>query len=532
MDKNNILKVGVLLAVLVIGFFVWTRPILASPTLYTNVWALPSSGNAPLTGVGIGVQVYGSAVGDITYKIDCSSDSIWEVNQLSSNAYFSVSNLCGYASAGNYTVTVKVERENVSYQKTILIQVQPLGLPTVDLKVNNFDDSATISSGSPVNLSWTSTNAVNCMASGDWSDSKAVSGSQTLGNLTGVKNYTLTCSGSGSSATDSVMVLASEPETLTVTLEATPNSGNVSLNGVDLKATVLGTALGTINYKFDCTSDGTWDYSFNAVSENPKTVIDACNYSNVGVYTARVMVERGSSTTQATVQISVVSPSGSQDVSVSTTGRNLSDGTGFAEIVAADPGEVVQFGIVVTANGNNTINNLTVRDTLPDKTSYYGNLTLDGISISGDILAGLNIGSLAPQQSKTIVFQARVNSATSFSLGTTELVNTAIVYNDILARTDSATIQVTKTGVQGATDVPTGIFDNAKFALLLSLLVTFAVTYFLLLKSYVGKKIYAWGIDEAFGSLKDKTSRFLAKKEDSQEKLMKLVEEIRKRENL
>jgi hypothetical protein len=33
-------------------------------------------------------------------------------------------------------------------------------------------------------------------------------------------------------------------------------------------------------------------------------------------------------------------------------------------------------------------------------------------------------------------------------------------------------------------------------------------------------------------NLKDRAGRLLAKKEDSQEKLMKLVEEIRKRENL
>jgi len=88
--------------------------------------------------------------------------------------------------------------------------------------------------------------------------------------------------------------------TLSVVLQVATDSSNwqdnltgtVPLNDVDLKASVSGTAVGTINYKFDCENDGNWDYVFGNISDNPKEVTDACNYSPDGSYTAKVRVER------------------------------------------------------------------------------------------------------------------------------------------------------------------------------------------------------------------------------------------------
>jgi hypothetical protein len=55
-------------------------------------------------------------------------------------------------------------------------------------------------------LTWFSTNATVCTASGDWSGSKSLSGSESTGNLTSAKTYILTCTGDGGSASDSVTV--------------------------------------------------------------------------------------------------------------------------------------------------------------------------------------------------------------------------------------------------------------------------------------------------------------------------------------
>ncbi|MEK7076507.1 MAG: PKD domain-containing protein, partial [Patescibacteria group bacterium] len=84
--------------------------------------------------------------------------------------------------------------------------------PSVDIKANNSNGPITLDWNSAANLSWTSSNAGSCNASGDWSGSKVLNGSQSTGNLTNPKtyNYTLTCSGNGS-VSDTVQVILSPP---------------------------------------------------------------------------------------------------------------------------------------------------------------------------------------------------------------------------------------------------------------------------------------------------------------------------------
>lgn len=81
--------------------------------------------------------------------------------------------------------------------------------PTVDLKVNGSQGPITVPYRSNVTLSWSSTNAASCQASGDWSGLKTTSGSQTIQmNEARTYNFTLTCQDSTGSrtATDSVTV--------------------------------------------------------------------------------------------------------------------------------------------------------------------------------------------------------------------------------------------------------------------------------------------------------------------------------------
>ncbi len=82
--------------------------------------------------------------------------------------------------------------------------VQPCApsAPTVTLTAN----PTTVPSGSASTLTWTSTNATACTASGDWSGSKALAGSESTGNLTASKTYSITCTGPGGTATDSAVV--------------------------------------------------------------------------------------------------------------------------------------------------------------------------------------------------------------------------------------------------------------------------------------------------------------------------------------
>jgi hypothetical protein len=106
-----------------------------------------------------------------------------------------------------YRACVKHENQNDTSCGEIKTFTTKCEGPSVDLKVNGRDDSITVDEGASVTLSWNSFNANRCEASGDWSGSKAVFGSETISNLTfGTKTFILTCYGEGGSAQDSVSV--------------------------------------------------------------------------------------------------------------------------------------------------------------------------------------------------------------------------------------------------------------------------------------------------------------------------------------
>jgi hypothetical protein len=95
--------------------------------------------------------------------------------------------------------------------------------PTVSLSVS----PTSVASGQAATLTWTSTNATACNASGAWSGSKALSGTVSTGALNQNSTYGLTCTGGGGSAlaSASVSVNAVPPPTssasCTRTLSAT-----------------------------------------------------------------------------------------------------------------------------------------------------------------------------------------------------------------------------------------------------------------------------------------------------------------------
>ncbi len=183
--------------------------------------------------------------------------------------------------------------------------------PTVDLKINNSDGPLTVDPGTTLQLNWTSTNATSCTASGSWSGSKNVSGSQTIASYPSPATFTISCTGPGGTAQDSVVVnvrtTPPNPKTLTVSLQAVPFSGTAPLSGVDLKAVVSGTAQGDITYKFDCTNDGTFEKTLQT-SQPSYTAKDLCTYTNPDTYFASVTVERDGLTATALTPVVVLTP--------------------------------------------------------------------------------------------------------------------------------------------------------------------------------------------------------------------------------
>ncbi len=159
----------------------------------------------------------------------------------------------------------------------------------------------------------------------------------------------------------------------------------------------------------------------------------------------------------ASNQITVNVSSATTTLQVNKLVRNISDGTGYYEWLYADPGESLTFQINVIA-GSAGLQDVVVKDTLPGKITYLGNLKIDNVSSSGNIILGFDIGDFSANQTKVITFDAKVADSNQFSAGVTNLINSVLVYNSITANSDTAKVVINR--ATGPTSVPTGISNN------------------------------------------------------------------------
>lgn len=150
-------------------------------------------------------------------------------------------------------------------------------------------------------------------------------------------------------------------------------------------------------------------------------------------------------------------------ISVDKTARNLTSGTSFAKTIYASPSDTLMFMITLLATGNQSVNNIYVRDYLPNNLIYKDQLIVSGAAnYGGDINSGINIGAISSGQTVTITYQAEVASAQNFSYGTTTLNNNVSVTGSGLEHlpSNNASVIVTRSGVLGATTIPTGLTNN------------------------------------------------------------------------
>ncbi|MEK7538860.1 MAG: peptidoglycan-binding protein, partial [Patescibacteria group bacterium] len=117
-----------------------------------------------------------------------------------------------------YTMTCTGSGGTTAPQSTTVVVTVP-ATPTVTLSA----DTTSVTSGGSAILTWSSTDATSCTASGSWSGTKALSGTQTLSNLTATGTYTLTCG----TATQSLTIIVTVPSAIpnpTATITANPTS--------------------------------------------------------------------------------------------------------------------------------------------------------------------------------------------------------------------------------------------------------------------------------------------------------------------
>lgn len=163
------------------------------------------------------------------------------ISALKTDSTFNLS-CSGVGGSVNESVSITVE---VSSTPSITLSASPSSLP--------YNGSTT--------LSWASANSSGCTASGDWSGSKATSGSQTISALTTNRNFNLFCSGPGGDASDSVNITVAAPLP-TLSFSASPST--VAQNG----STILEWSSTDVT---SCTASGDW--SGNKSATGSETII-------------------------------------------------------------------------------------------------------------------------------------------------------------------------------------------------------------------------------------------------------------------
>ena len=177
---------------------------------------------------------------------------------------------------------------------------EPLA-PTVTLTVS----PQTVDSGESATLTWSSTDATECTASGSWSGARGMSGSQGTGALTGNASYTLTCTGTG----------GSDAETASVTVN--PVVGAPTINLAANPSNVLAGAASTLTWSTanatSCTASSGWSGS--------KGTSGSTSTGNLGATTGYTLTcdgPGGSASQTVTVAVTVV-PAPSVSLSASPT---------------------------------------------------------------------------------------------------------------------------------------------------------------------------------------------------------------------
>lgn len=134
-----------------------------------------------------------------TNASSCSASGDWS-NTIGTSGSVAITE----SSLGTKTYNISCSGGGNTATDSVSVEITSPPAPSVSIETS----MSSIVINTSFTISWGSTNAVSCSASGDWNDSIGLSGSKTiLGSEAGVKTYGVTCSGSdGSTAEDSVLV--------------------------------------------------------------------------------------------------------------------------------------------------------------------------------------------------------------------------------------------------------------------------------------------------------------------------------------
>ena len=105
--------------------------------------------------------------------------------------------------------------------------------------------------------------------------------------------------------------------------------------------------------------------------------------------------------------VPVMSPTA---LSVSLFTKENASSTQWAKSAQVNSDASIYFMISVVNNSAVQADNITISSNIPTEITSLGNLQVNGVPITGDIVTGVNIGSIAPATSKTVTFEGKTQT--------------------------------------------------------------------------------------------------------------------------
>ena len=195
---------------------------------------------------------------------------------------------------------------------------------------------STVASGAGSTLSWSATHATACTASGGWSGTRGVTGSQSTGALTANETYGLVCTGAGGSATQSVTVSVTKAAP-TIVLSASPSTvksgASTSLTWSSANATA-------------CTASGGWTGPLATSGVRATGAVNATT-----TYTVRCTGTGGTATQSAIVTVTTSSSGGTATVTwaaptINTDGTPITNLSGYTIYYGTSQSDLTQSAVV------------------------------------------------------------------------------------------------------------------------------------------------------------------------------------------
>jgi hypothetical protein len=131
-----------------------------------------------------------------TDATSCTVSGAWSGTKATSG-----SEIVSPTATSTYTITCDGDGGSANDSTTVTVNPAP---PAANEPTLNFSSSpATLDKGQAITLSWSTTDATSCTASGDWSGSKPTSGYESI-VINDAVSFTLTCTGDGGSVSDTI----------------------------------------------------------------------------------------------------------------------------------------------------------------------------------------------------------------------------------------------------------------------------------------------------------------------------------------